>query len=78
MDLFEVLAKDERIIVYSDESSRHIYTWNQASTLQCWEDKSLESFSLNGEWEEISIKVLDKEPLSYNAARVAAINWSVE
>lgn len=70
MDLFEVLSMDERIIVFSTEEDRCLYTWNQSATLQCWEDtRHL------GHWEECGLQSLSVEPHNYQEARDAAKRW---
>lgn len=78
MDLFEVLSKDERIIVFSSEEDSCFYTWNQSATLQCWELARLygEEGSRAGEWEETGIRTLSMdEPKNYQEARDAAKRW---
>jgi hypothetical protein len=67
--LFEVLSKDERIIVYSSEEDGCFYTWNQSLTLQCWGEAG------QGEWTELDIRTLSDVPKSYNEARQKAIAW---
>lgn len=82
MDIFEILSMDERVIVYSSEEDRSLFTWNQSLTLQWWRpvvrlDESAYPkgvFDPN-DWEEISIRTLSDMPLDYHAARSAAIRW---
>lgn len=71
--LFEVLSNDERIIVYSDQENKTIYTWNQSLTLQAWD-----CHEFAARWEEVSIRTLAKEPKNYAEARIKAIEWAVE
>ncbi len=84
MDILEILSNDERIIVYTINDARFIYTWNQYDTLQCWrpvvrlrhQDYPSKKFDEN-DWEEVGI--LTKSgygPKSYKAARKAAMEWS--
>lgn len=73
MTLFDVLSFDERIIVYSSEEDRVIYTWNQSLTLQCWTDLTT---GPAGEWRELDhARTLSEKPASYDEARQAAIAW---
>lgn len=36
MDLFDILSKDERIIVLSLPEERSLFTWNKTDTIQWW------------------------------------------
>ena len=67
--LMQVLSHGERIIVFSDETSDIIITWNQSLTLQAWESTSLIG------WEEIDIRTLSDVPADYFAARASAVEW---
>lgn len=67
--LFEVLSKDERIIVYSSEEDGCFFTWNQSITLQCWGEAG------RGAWDELSIHNLSDTPKDYSEARQKAIAW---
>jgi hypothetical protein len=68
-DLFELLSKNERVIVYSDEAEQTIYTWNQSRTLQVWMP------NVDG-WIEIDIRTLFDKPASFEEARTAAKRWA--
>ena len=68
MNLFDVLSNDQRVIVYSDVSSRIIYTWNRSLTLQAWQVRSV--------IEEVDIQTLSTQPINIEAARKAAMKWS--
>lgn len=69
MTLFEILSHDERIIVLSNEGDHCIYTWNRSLTLQCWIHRGL------GNWDEIEIRTLAKEPANFQKAKEAAQVW---
>jgi len=71
MTLFDILSDDERIIVLSDRGEGMLYTWNQSLTLQCWELRGWAN------WEEVDIQTLHDEPRDFDAARKAAIKWSM-
>ena len=68
MTLFDILSNDERVIVYSDEMSRYIYTWNKSLTLQAWQVRST--------IEEMACQTLSDVPINYEGARKAAIAWA--
>ena len=68
MNLFEVLANDQRVIVHSDATARIIYTWNRSKTLQAW--------SVRSTIREDSAQTLMEIPINIEAARKAAIEWS--
>ncbi len=82
MDIFEILSMDERVIVYSSEEDRSIFTWNQSLTLQWWRpvvrmderDYPSGHFDPN-DWEEVNVRTLSDMPLDYHEARKAAIRW---
>ena len=44
--IHDVLSRDERIIVLSDESEETFYTWNQSVTLQVWDSNTFEEISI--------------------------------
>jgi len=82
MDIFEILSKDERVIVYSSQEERTLITWNQSLTLQYWRPvvRRFESDYPKGhfdpnDWEEVNVRTLSNEPKDYKAAREAAIRW---
>lgn len=80
MTLFEILSKDERVIVLSSEEDGALYTWNQSLTLQCWELTSrigeTRGFAYTeNEWDEVDIQTLSEEPKDFAAARKAACKW---
>ena len=83
--LFDVLSMDERIIVYSSEEDQCFYTWNQADTLQRWQEASTyEASHLNkggeaGQWEECGVMTKSGHgPKDYKEAREAAVAWHVD
>lgn len=72
MRLLNLLANNERIIVYSFVTENTIYTWNQSDTLQCWTPRS---FSLD-DWEELNILTQSGYgPKTFDEARAVAIAW---
>ena len=72
MDLFELLSMDQRVIVYSPEEDRALYTWNHSDTLQCW----YESSKKPGHWvEECVLTQSGYGPKTYDKAREVAIAW---
>jgi len=71
MTLFDIIARNERVIVWSDETERLIYTWNKSLTLQCFAERH----RLPGLWWEIDIRTLSKEPATYEEACSAAREW---
>ena len=79
MDLFEVLSMDERVIVFSSEEDRCLYTWNQSVTLQCWQlrhaPQNEEGTLLFDDWEECGVQTLSAEPRNFKEARDAAKRW---
>jgi hypothetical protein len=79
MNLFDVLSNGERIIVFSVEQDRCIYTWNQSLTLQCWGAfivKYDDPFGcVAGSWEEQDCLTLSKEPANFEEAKKAAEKW---
>lgn len=79
MNLFEVLASNDRIVVWSNDQSKVIYTWNKSLTLQRWTIMQRPSWDESGEtdWEEVSIRTLANEP-SYKGAIEAAKRWDNE
>ena len=73
MNIFDILSKDERIIVYSSEEDGYLYTWNQSLTLQCW---GWFADPLGYcDWQELDIRTLSNELASFQEARKAAIEW---
>ncbi len=81
MTLLELLSKNERILVWSDEGNQTLYTWNQSLTLQAW------SYVGRGEgldnWEEVAIMTLSSldarcGPSRFEAARNRARHWALE
>ena len=83
MNLFDVLSKDERVIVLSCVEDKCIYTWNQSLTLQCWEvysnqggkeEHDSDIFQLDG-WNEVGIMYLPSDPINFKDARKTAQKW---
>jgi hypothetical protein len=79
MDIIDLLANDERIIVYSSKEDRSIVTWNQTDTLQWWRPvvriEDPESYKQDN-WEEVGILTQSGYgPKSYKQARKVAIAW---
>ncbi len=74
MTLFEILSKNERVIVWSNEETGTIYTWNQYVTLQAF----VPICNMHGEFEEVSIRTLSHDPQNFRAAREAAKRWDVD
>lgn len=68
--LLEVLSRNERVLVWSDETEGTIYTWNQSVTLQAWYTDS------KGFWQELDLKILSRQPASIDAARKLARRWA--
>ncbi len=77
MNLFEILSKNERVIVWSNEETGTIYTWNQSITLQAWTKTDLGSYDETDAWEEVSIRTLGIDPRDFQGAREAAKCWDV-
>ena len=71
MNLFQVLSKNERVIVFSSEEDGYIYTWNQDKVLQCWENVSCEA----PDWRQVNILKLETKPHNFAEARKAAQEW---
>lgn len=69
MTIFELLYKNDRIIVWSSEEDQVIYTWNQSLTLQRWR---IEDFSV---YQEVDIRTLEQIPSSFEEARKKAQDW---
>lgn len=76
MTLFQVLAMNERVIVWSSEEKQCIVTWNQSVTLQFWflEFDSVTGLWDSGNWTEMSIQTLCSCK-DFNAARLKAREW---
>jgi hypothetical protein len=66
MDLFDILSRDERVIVYSVEQDRQVYTWNRSLTLQVW------NVGFDGSFQEVAIRTLSVDPVTYAQAHVQA------
>ena len=76
MNLMDILSKDERIIVLSSQEDDQFITWNQSSTLQCWQKPCLELFTHNPDsWEEVAIQTLSNQPANFEEARKVAQAW---
>jgi hypothetical protein len=69
--LFNVLANDERVLVLSSEGDGMIITWNQSLTLQWWVSDA-------GCWEEVAVRTLSSEPVTFKDARAAALRWHLD
>lgn len=69
MTIFELLYKNDRIIVWSSEEDQVIYTWNQSLTLQRWR---IEDFSV---YQEVDIRTLEQIPSSFEEARKKVQDW---
>jgi len=77
MTLFDVLAKDQRIIVYSSEEDQCFFTWNQSDTIQRWSLYN-RAYDEDGpdEFEETGILTQSGYgPKTYDQARKVAIAW---
>lgn len=76
MNLFDILSKNQRVIVYSSEEDQCIYTWNQSLTLQCWImwDCSKSPFKQE-QWRELDILTLSERPASFEEAKKKAEEW---
>ena len=81
-DLFDILSMDERIIVLSCVDERCFYTWNQADTLQCFEEFTDHQY---GEDHALTCYrecgILTKSgygPKNYKQAREQALAWHNE
>lgn len=79
MDILDILALDERIIVLSSKEDRSIITWNRSDTFQWWRPvvrlEDPEGFDPNN-WEEVSILTQSGYgPKTYEQARKVASNW---
>lgn len=76
MNLFQLLSKDERVIVMSSEEDGYIYTWNQDKVLECWKDYgSCKDCGPEANWQKVNILTLDKVPRTFAEARQLAIDW---
>lgn len=74
MNLFDILSKNQRVIVYSSEEDQCIYTWNQSLTLQCWFVPSNDPHT----YEELDIITLSEKPASFEDAKKKAEEWLSE
>jgi hypothetical protein len=72
MTLFDILAFDDRVIVWSDTDTACIITWNKSLTLQLWHQPEFGE----DKWEEVDAQTLSETPVSFDAARKTAINWN--
>ena len=71
LTLFEVLSKNQRVLVWSSEEDQVIITWNQSDTLQMWQ------YWLDGNWEEINIRTLSGMSRTVNHDLNKALDWMV-
>ncbi len=68
LTLFELLSQDSRCIVYSDEPSGIIVTWNHSLTLQAWRTR-------NARFYEFNAQTLEEKPSNWLDAHKAALRW---
>jgi hypothetical protein len=78
MTLFEILSKNERVIVWSNEETGYLYTWNQSITLQVWHLTVNQDHRRVNSYEEVSIRTLGHDPRDFKGAREAAKRWDVD
>ncbi len=76
MNLFEILADNQRVLIYSDKNTFVLYTWNKSLTLQAYRQPRRAFLADKDMWDEIDVQTLSNMPESFEAARSAAINWS--
>jgi hypothetical protein len=76
MDLFDILSRDGRVIVFSSREHHQIYTWNKSRTLQLWGlyDRGEGDYELD-DWNELDARVLPDSLQDYTEARLAAQEW---
>lgn len=83
MDLFDILASNQRIIVLSDWQTRSLFTWNQADTLTWWRPKVRirkadypKGQHDPNDWEEITSRTLSENPpKTFEEAKEQAKLW---
>lgn len=74
MNIFDILSFGERIIVHSDVECGILFTWNQSLTLQSWFKKDPDK----DKWQEIDVRTLSDEPISFEEAKKKAHDWLYE
>lgn len=77
MTLFEILAGNQRFLVYSDPNTFTLYTWNKSLILQAYRQDRKAFLADKDRWDEVDVQTLSNQPESFEAAMIAAINWSV-
>ena len=82
MDLFDILASNQRVVVFSNWETRSLFTWNQEDILTWWRPK-VRIHKVDypkgqhdpNDWEEIFSKTLEVPPKTFEEAREQAKLW---
>ena len=75
MTLYQVLAMNERLLVWADEENGMIYTWNQSATFQVWSDRGVDRAD---PWVEADIRTNHDRDFTFETAREYAKEWACE
>ena len=78
MDIFEVLANNNRVLVMSIPDERLLYTWDKETKLECWYPVDNGSV-INFETSELRVKATlvkeGKKPGCFEEAKKLAEAW---
>lgn len=81
MTIFDILAHDTHVIVFSNVEMGSIYVWNRKNQLHVFVKNTTGMYYLDrpmDHWNEIDMQTLGDVPSTYEAARIAAIKWAIQ
>ncbi len=75
LSLFDVLSRESRCIVYSNERRLILVTWNHGSVLEQWQTKCLRYSPRDPQWSLIDTHILGVKSPTWLDAHKAALQW---